>query len=291
MCGFRVHCPISTGGFRFRAREIPHAPPLAPFLSLPALFYPLRLVNTTKNHTRPRPVRIGRRSRADGFGRGNLAPPLQGLLTGFETRRQGDRIGNRSGIGSGRQGNPPTDRGDRATRQRFGATVTRQRIGAATVRGSDGSGTGSGDGHAVPCAVRIGRGNRGDRIGERSRRRRIGAATVRHTRRQGDRIGTARPVKQSVLTTPTPSRANMGQPLRGSTFAARAADGFGQNETPRPHTGTRRTGSDIPALPSVYAAADSPAPVACGGSCAADGFGQGNAATVTTADGFAAPCK
>ena len=61
MCAFRQHCPISTGGFRFRTAKTPPPRPLAPCLRLPAFSYAVRFINTTKNHTRRRPRSDGSR--------------------------------------------------------------------------------------------------------------------------------------------------------------------------------------------------------------------------------------
>ena len=132
MCAFRPHCPITTGGFQFRTAKTPPPRPLAPCPRLPALSYAVRVINTTKNHTRRRAVPTVRkpcrqsRRRAHPFAvrkpcrrvrkicrarssDGDRAQPPRVRSADGDRRRgnRADRFGNGHGFGAIRATMPP----------------------------------------------------------------------------------------------------------------------------------------------------------------------------------------
>ena len=119
MCAFRPHCPISTGGFHFRTAKTPPPRPLAPCPRLPALSYAVRVINTTKNHTRRRAVPTVRkpcrqsRRRAHPFAVRKPCRRVRKICrvrSADGDRRRGnraDRFGNGHGFGAVRATMPP----------------------------------------------------------------------------------------------------------------------------------------------------------------------------------------
>ena len=119
MCAFRPHCPISTGGFHFRTAKTPPPRPLAPCPRLPALSYAVRVINTTKNHTRRRAVPTVRkpcrqsRRRAHPFAVRKPCRRVRKICrvrSSDGDRRRGnraDRFGNGHGFGAIRATMPP----------------------------------------------------------------------------------------------------------------------------------------------------------------------------------------
>ena len=108
MCAFRPHCPISTGSFHFRTAKTPPPRPLAPCPRLPALSYAVRVINTTKNHTRRRAVPTVRkpcrqsRRRAHPFAVRKPCRRVR-IVCRRSMRRgnRGDGFGNGHGFGRG----------------------------------------------------------------------------------------------------------------------------------------------------------------------------------------------
>lgn len=143
MCGFRVHSPISTGGFRLRANEKPPTPRRFSFPPLPAFFRPLRLVNTTKNHGEKPPA---------GTVRGNRSPARSNRRTVRAFHVCGDLSGNRS---PDRPERPTVPRALCRGRDDLAGTPDRQQAGRGN--GAPCGRNGSRQSIRQPCAGQAGR--------------------------------------------------------------------------------------------------------------------------------------